>query len=585
MMIQSDSTLSIGVGLDTARYGHHVTFLKQDLQFATEPFGFCESQAGYAQLREAFHRLTQRHDNVYFHIRIDAAGQYATNLQSFLYGLDFPKTISVGEPKRNRDYRNVHFPKRKSDSVDSHACARFAIVEHPQETPDTPAEFLQLREVLSALQAQTKRTTRLTNQLHNRLSRVFPELATLMDELAIPSVLKLLSKYPTAQKIAAARLSSIESIPHLRKGKAQLIHQAAQQSTASLHGPVIEVIIEQLTSEVQHSLQAEKRLENLLVEAYDSLPDSNHLYVESISGIGKLTAAALVAGIVSIDRFQTPDALVNFYGVFPEENTSGVDKQGKPVPAGTMRMCTKGSDLVRKLLYMACLSGIQSNPALRTLYARKKAENKRGNVALGHCMRKMLHLVYAVWKTGKTFDPQHYPWVQAAQEDSLQINSSEADFQRKTEHRPSEETAAGRKEQSSKKQAVTATSANLEPTPTTVKNTSVASQTPAQAAALIDFAALREQITIQQALSQLQHIEHLQGNATQRRGPCPIHGSQRPTSRSFSVNLERNLFRCFSPECQAHGNVLDLWAAIHNLTLYEAAKHLAATFGIDPPLK
>jgi hypothetical protein len=98
MMVQSDSTLSIGVGLDTARYGHHVTFLKQDLQFATEPFGFCESQEGYAQLREAFHRLTQRHDNVHFHIRIDAAGQYATNLQSFLYGLDFPQTISVGEP-------------------------------------------------------------------------------------------------------------------------------------------------------------------------------------------------------------------------------------------------------------------------------------------------------------------------------------------------------------------------------------------------------------------------------------------------------------------------------------------------------
>ena len=178
MMIQSNSTLSIGVGLDTARYGHHVTFLRQDLQFATEPFGFVESREGYDQLREALQQLTQRHDNVHFHIRIDAAGQYSTNLQRFLYALDFPKTISVGEPKRNKDYRSVHFPKRKADPVESHACARFAIVEHPKETPDTPSEFLQLREVFSALQSQTKRTTRLTNQLHNRLSRAFPELAT-----------------------------------------------------------------------------------------------------------------------------------------------------------------------------------------------------------------------------------------------------------------------------------------------------------------------------------------------------------------------------------------------------------------------
>ena len=217
-------------------------------------------------------------------------------------------------------------------------------------------------------------------------------------------------------------------------------------------------------------------------KAYDGLPEGNHVFVESISGIGKLTAAALVAGIVSIDRFQTPDALVNFYGVFPEENASGFDKRGNPVPAGAMQMCQKGSDLVRKLLYMACLSGIQSNPALRALYARKKAEKKQGNVALGHCMRKMLHLVFAVWKTGKPFDSHHYPWAQTSQADSQRMGMSEADSQKETVDRPTEETVTGRKEQSSKRQAVTATSSNVEPTPTAIKYTVVASQASAQAA-------------------------------------------------------------------------------------------------------
>jgi hypothetical protein len=231
---------------------------------------------------------------------------------------------------------------------------------------------------------------------------------------------------------------------------------------------------------------------------------------------------------------------------------------------------------------MACLSGIQSNPALRALYARKKADKKRGNVALGHCMRKMLHLVFAVWKTGKPFDPKHHPWEQTPQVDNEHVDTGTADSQREAVERPTNETVAGRKEQSSKRQAVTATSSNLELTSTTINKTSVVSQTSAQAAMLIDFAALREQITIEQALSQLGHFGILRGNATQRRGPCPIHGSQRPASKSFSVNLERNLFQCFSPTCQAHGNVLDLWAAIHNLNLYEAAKHLAATFGIEP---
>src|SRR5262249_203588 len=50
--------------------------------------------------------------------------------------------------------------------------------------------------------------------------------------------------------------------------------------------------------------------------------------------------------------------------------------------------------------------------------------------------------------------------------------------------------------------------------------------------------------------------------------------------RSFSVNLSKNIFRCFNSECAAQGNALDLWGAVHRRPLYEAALHLAATFGL-----
>jgi transposase len=585
-MIHSDPNIvPIGVGLDTARYGHHVTFLGEDRKFTKEPFGFIESQEGYDRLRAALDQLAKRHGKVHFYIRIDAAGQYSANLQQFLRTLNLPKTISIGEPKRNKDYRNVHFPKRKADAVESHACARFAIIERPEETWETPIEFLQLREVLSSLQSQIKRTTRLTNQLHNRLSRSFPEMATLVNDLTAVSVLSLLKKYPTAKRVAAARLSSIQAIPYLKDEKAEKIHQAAKQSTASMHGPVIESMINELTSELEHSLQAEKNLQKLLVIAYDALPHGNHVYIESIPCVGKLTAAALVATMVSIDRFATPDALVNYFGAFPEENTSGFDRRGKPVQPGTMHMCKKGNDLVRKQLYMASLSGVINNPALRALFARKKSENKRGDVALGHCMTKLLHLVYAVWKTGKTFDPKHYPWGKSTPKKSEPTDTTKTDHPTENVDLQEEEKVTGRKkEQNSKRQSVTATYANIAPASTTIKHApSVASSSPTEKPVMIDFAALRQQITIEQALSRLGHFEHLRGNAKQSRGPCPIHGSKNPKSRSFSVDLAQNLFQCFSPNCQAHGNVLDLWAQIHNLTLYEAAKHLAATFAIPLP--
>ena len=46
----SGVSLSSGVGIDTARYGHYAAFLRDDLQPATAELQFGESASGYAQL-------------------------------------------------------------------------------------------------------------------------------------------------------------------------------------------------------------------------------------------------------------------------------------------------------------------------------------------------------------------------------------------------------------------------------------------------------------------------------------------------------------------------------------------------------
>ena len=125
--------------------------------------------------------------------------------------------------------------------------------------------------MLSALQSQTKRTTRLINQLHNRLSRTFPELAVVCPDLSAGYVLSLLIKYPTAQKVAAARLSSLSEISYLRPEKASEIHAAAKQSTASIYGPSAELIVSQLANEIIASQAFESKLEAMLTNWIDSL--------------------------------------------------------------------------------------------------------------------------------------------------------------------------------------------------------------------------------------------------------------------------------------------------------------------------
>lgn len=556
------TTVSIGVGFDTARYGHHVSFLRSDLQPAAKAFTFAESPAGYADLRLALDQLQKNYGSVHFRIRIDAAGQYADNLERFLRRLPWEKTISVGQPKQNRDYCKVHYPKRKADPVESLACARFAIVEHPAPTPRTPPEFRRLHEVAIALESQAKQTTRLVNQLHNRLARVFPELALEVSDLPAAWVLRLLAKYPTPAKIAGANLSSLLSIPHMTEDNAQRIQAAAAQTVASLSGAVAEGLIRQSVRSIQHSQKTTRAFKELLEQAYGDLPAGPHQKIETIPGIGKQTAAALVAKMVSIDRFPTPGSVVNYFGVFPEENTSGVDKFGRPVPPGSMRMSRKGNDLVRRCLWNAAKTAILHNPVIRSLYARQRALGKRGDVALGHCMQKLLHLVFAIWKTGESF---RVP--EAAANDKPSVPSVEA------------EKAAGRKGQRPERQAVTAASSTI-PTGSHASNASGAARALPRTGRRLDFARLRQQISLEHVLRELHWWDCLKGSGPQRRGPCPMHESPSSHGRCFSVNLDKNVFQCFDASCGAKGNVLDLWAQSQRLSIPQAAENLAQRFDV-----
>jgi transposase len=547
----------IGVGIDTARYGHRVKFLRDDRQTAAQPLTVTENRQGYERLQQELERLRRCHPEAQFHVHIDAAGQYAANLERFLRSLPLSLTVSIGEPKCNKDYHKAFFPKRTSDDTESHAMARFAVVERPSQTPLAPDEFVLLREIAGRLHGQIKDTTRAINRLHNLLARVFPELSSLATDLGAAWVLELLAKYPTAQRIAAARLDSLKKVPYLKPQRAEAIHQAARHSVGSLSGALVERLVQQMVAQIKQCRHNERILEALLLDAYRALPRSGHIQVVTIPGIGAATAAVLVAKIVHIERFATPEHLTGYFGVFPQEDRSGVDRQGQPVPAGTTRMSAKGCDLVRRYLWNAAKSAIVHNPAVRELYKRLRARGTRGDVALGHCMRKLLHQAFGVWTSDRPFDPQHVP--------SRRVRTND-DAAEEPAVEPATETAAGHnREQIPDRTVVTAAASHLEPV--SVSQAGGGS---------IDYLFLREQISFERVLSKIGVLPALRGTA-QRRGACPLCNSG--PARSFSVNLRKNIYQCFQPGCSS-GNVLDFWAAYQRLPLHLAARHLAETFGL-----
>ena len=179
------SLVPIGAGFDTSRYGHDAAFLRADLQPAAADLKILESALGYQQLRQRLDAIAAKHaGHVHFHMRLDVAGCYADNLLAFLQALPYRKTISCGDPERNKNYRVAIFGSKKSDPVEAHACARFAITEAPKATPTLTPAMRILAQIASRLESQARQNTRVLNQLHNLLARTFPEFALLVKDLA-----------------------------------------------------------------------------------------------------------------------------------------------------------------------------------------------------------------------------------------------------------------------------------------------------------------------------------------------------------------------------------------------------------------
>jgi transposase len=592
----AEPLVAIGVGFDTSRYGHYAAFLRADLQPAAGDLMVLESGAGYQELRQRLDAIAAKHaGQVHFHMRLDVAGCYADNLLAFLHALPYSKTISCGDPQRNKNYRVAIFGSKKSDPVEAHACARFALSEKPQASARLTPAMRVLGQIASRLESQARHVTRVRNQLHNLLARTFPEFAVLVKDLSAGWVLQVLNRYPTAAQLAKARPSALEKIPYLPHEHIPALVQQACTSVASLSGPAVQTLVRDLVGQLKDAQLRQHALEKVLVESYRQLP-ANHL--DTIPGIGAVTAAILTAKIVDPHRFVVPTKLTAYFGVFPVQAASGIDREGKARPPVRMIMCRRGNDLVRRYLWMASLSAAQHNSATRPLFQRVRAKHPdQPSIALGHVMAKLLRIALAVWKTGKPFDPEHYPWEKPAHLEPQAPPQPEGKTDAAEE--PSavlqeNPQAAGHKNPDMPVRSVVTAACSISsvtqlPADGNHPTDSQATHLPGHARDIsspvvpsrwLDFAQVKSQLPMRQVLEHLNLFAQLRSSGSQWRGPCPVHGQGK--GRTFSVHLEKNVFQCFDAKCAIKGDVIDLWAAIKGLKLRDAALELVAAFNLKP---
>lgn len=134
------------------------------------------------------------------------------------------------------------------------------------------------------------------------------------------------------------------------------------------------------------------------VEQHPDLRQHRDL-LTSIPGIGDLTAYKLLAEIQHIQAFDSARQLAAFAGLTPRQRTSGSSIRGRT------RLSKRGSSRLRSALYFPAMVALKHNPILRVFAQRLTANGKPKLTVIAAVMRKLLHLVFGILKSGQPFDP------------------------------------------------------------------------------------------------------------------------------------------------------------------------------------
>lgn len=188
----------------------------------------------------------------------------------------------------------------------------------------------------------------------------------------------------------------LQALVHRLTSLAQMESQEQNrlETAATVIRPSIETILATIKAEI-------KAVEILIKDHINGHPDlkTQADLLDSIPGIGTATISRLLAFVGDIQRFDHAKALAAFVGLNPTVHQSGSSVRGKP------HLSKKGNSALRCALYMPAIVARRYNPVIKVFADRLKKAGKPNMVIIGAVMRKLIHIVYGVLKSGMPFDP------------------------------------------------------------------------------------------------------------------------------------------------------------------------------------
>ena len=397
-------------GIDIAKHRHELGLLDEAGETVLS-MHFDNSQKGLQKLLDALSTLDIDPGNILF--CMEATGHYWLALYCQLQELGC--RLHVINPIQSDALRNLYVRKAKTDKKDALLLAdlvRFGRAPLTQLASETTLKLQTLSRLRLAFVHQIGG---LKNRVLGILDRIFPEYPECFSNVFIRTSKELLKEYPEPELLAEADLSELtaflqhHSRGRFNKDRAEQI-QALAKGTFGIRLALdaftleLKLLVEQIEFIEEQVSILEAAIEQIL-EEFRSCPEQSYRHVlETIPGIGSVLAAAIIGEIGDISRFPNAKALVAYAGLDATVKASGQFE-------GTRnRISKRGSPTLRNSLWLAAVSARRFNPELKAYYEAKRSQGKHSGVATGAVARRLVHLIYSIWKDNRPFESD-YNWT------------------------------------------------------------------------------------------------------------------------------------------------------------------------------
>ena len=388
------------VGIDIGKNKHTFSMIdKETGEILSNPSEFYNNQEGFLLLIKKL----SSHAKSELLIGMEDTGHYHFALLKYL--LDSRYTVALINPTTTDLTRKLQGGITKNDPLDSLTICdvigsnqrkkpyritkvnRFDLYEQKQLT----RHHHNLKEELNIYK----------NRLQKCIDIVFPEFNSLFHSKYGIVYMNILKTFPSAVAVANSDIRSIRKCFEF-KGRGNRISLSAEQlkrtAKASIGIPSVaeEIQIRHLVSQIElleeQLSEIDKKIEEFSVQ--------NNSPILTIPGISHFSGTSILAELGDICNYTKASQIIKFAGVAPYHYESS------QFTARHTAITKKGSRYLRKTLYQIILPVIIHNEVFYAYYNKKLAEGKGHRCAQGHCIRKLLRIIYHLLNTGQPFNPE-----------------------------------------------------------------------------------------------------------------------------------------------------------------------------------